>query len=203
MADGYFIVPRSYLGHPTIKDLIDRKNEIETKLMPYVRPKLRQSERCDLLHELHIVINEIGDRSFYGRFGEATKNGKKIFISYSKKDVGFARMLHDDLKKLGHKPWLDEFNIKAGSSIPLELQRGIAECDYLVVLLSKNSVFSNWVKVEWVTKFWHEVEREEVYVIPAKIQECEIPPLLKHKKYANFMRDFQEGLFEVLQAIDH
>jgi hypothetical protein len=107
----------------------------------------------------------------------------------------------DDLKKLGHDVWLDEHQIKVGESIPLAIQRGIENADFLIIFLSPNSAFSNWVKNEWTPKFLDEVKSGKVKVIPALIEACDIPALLKSKKYADFTKNYDEALVGILQAI--
>jgi hypothetical protein len=54
----------------------------------------------------------------------------------------------------------------------------------------------------WQTKYWVEIERERIHVLPVLLKNCQIPELLKTKKYADFRTDFNGGLNELLQAIE-
>ncbi len=82
----------------------------------------------------------------------------RIFISHSSKDQQFARQLASDLSGLGHQPWLDEWEIKVGECIVSKIQKGLEDCEYVVVVLSENSVTSGWVDREWKEKYWDEVK---------------------------------------------
>ncbi len=62
------------------------------------------------------------------------------------------------------------------------------------MVLSKNAVASKWVENEWQAKYWAEVNERRVVVIPAVIEDCTIPVLLRSKKYVDFRNDYSEGL---------
>ncbi|MGA4632423.1 toll/interleukin-1 receptor domain-containing protein [Pseudomonas solani] len=126
---------------------------------------------------------------------------EKIFISHSSKDKQFARWISVDLANSGHKPWLDEWDIKAGESIPKKIGEGLRECDFIIVVLSESSVTSNWVEVEWQSKYWEEVQSGRVSVIPVLIADCEVPHLLMHKKYADFRYSYSDGYNDILLSI--
>ena len=115
----------------------------------------------------------------------------------------FAVRLAVDLSSSGHSPWLDEFKIMVGQSIPQEISNGLQDCDFVFVLLSQNSVKSHWVEREWQTKYWNEVETGKIKVIPILVEKCEIPELLKTKKYADFTGDdYSRGLADILFALN-
>jgi hypothetical protein len=131
------------------------------------------------------------------------KEGKKVFISYSSKDYEVAVRLAVDLSNAGHTPWLDEFNILVGQSVPQEISTGLQGCDFVFVLLSNNSVKSHWVEREWQTKYWNEIETGKIKVIPILLEKCEIPELLKTKKYANFTdNNYSRALDNILLALN-
>src|SRR5437899_3569678 len=71
-----------------------------------------------------------------------------IFLSHSHADREFARKLASDLRLSGIHVWIDEAEIKIGESLLSKIQSGIMEMNYLAVILSRNSVTSNWVTLE-------------------------------------------------------
>ena len=52
-----------------------------------------------------------------------------------------------------------------------------------MILLSNNSVKSNWVRGEWESTIWDENQNKEIRIIPILIEECEIPRFIKYRKY--------------------
>lgn len=126
---------------------------------------------------------------------------KTVFISYSSKDKEFAEKLASDLKNMGIGVWFDKWEIKIGDSIVEKINQGIKTNDYLAIVLSAASVNSNWVKKELNSGVFKEIERNSVFVLPVLYKKCEIPELLKEKKYANFLNNYEEGLKEILLTI--
>jgi hypothetical protein len=125
----------------------------------------------------------------------------KIFLSHSSKDKDFVRRLATDLAEMGHTPWRDEEQIKAGDSIVRAIDEAVRSADYVVIVLSSNSVQSSWFATEWEAKLWQEINQRRTMVIPALIDDCEIPALLKPKRYADFRKSYGKGLVELMGGI--
>ncbi len=125
----------------------------------------------------------------------------RIFISHSSRDKEFASRLVSDLKEMGHSVWLDEVDIRVGQCIMSEIENGLSSADYVVIVLSPNSVNSGWVEKEWKTKYWDEISQGKTMVLPALIENCTIPALLKTKKYADFRKSYGVGLVQLMGAI--
>ena len=70
----------------------------------------------------------------------------QVFISYSSVDKIIAKKISNNLKNKGISVWLDESEIRVGESIPEKIEEGINSSDVLCLLISKNSISSNWVK---------------------------------------------------------
>ena len=131
-----------------------------------------------------------------------SSSGSKVFISYSSKDKVFATWIGTDLKRAGHTPWFDEWDIRVGESIPQRITEGITESDFVIVILSEDAVASRWVEREWQTKYWDEIQKGKTHVLPILYKECPVPELLKTKKYADFRNNYNEGLEDLLVAIN-
>lgn len=126
-----------------------------------------------------------------------------LFISHSSEDKEFIRKLSNDLEQVGHKVWLDEWEIKVGECIVKRISDGISNADYIVVVLSKHSVKSTWVEKEWQAKYWEEIQTNKLYVLPILIENCRIPSLLKTKKYADFTKNYSIGLLNLANSLGH
>ena len=125
----------------------------------------------------------------------------QIFISHSSADDLLARRIAADLRAFGHTVWLDAWHIRVGDCIPTQISRGLQSSRYVALLLSPRSCTSNWVDREWKTKYWEEVSRNEVIILPVLLETCKIPELLHTKKYADFRSDYGIGLRELLTAL--
>ncbi len=124
-----------------------------------------------------------------------------VFISHSGADKLLARRVANALTRAGVRAWLDEREIPVGEDIPQAIARGISGTDYFALLLTRQSVDSRWVREELSAALMGQVEAGDRRVLPLLFEACEIPPLLKAKRYADFRHDFQTGLSELLAAI--
>lgn len=157
------------------------------------------------LEEGFCKVGVIGFRSSFTATGDRSISEEmamaKVFISHSSKDKGFVRRLVDDLVEMGHTPWLDEREIKVGDSIVAKVGEGVASADYVVIVLSSNSVQSGWFAREWEAKLWQEVNQGRTLVIPILIEDCTIPTILQPKKYADFRKSYSRGFVELMGGI--
>ena len=124
----------------------------------------------------------------------------RVFLCHSNKDKKVIRRLAKDLEAQGIEVWLDEYKIRVGDTIVEKLQEGISHCDFLLVWLTKKAVRSKWVQREWYTKYHEEIENGRVMVLPLLAQDCDLPTFLRPKRFADFRKDYQAGLSELLEV---
>ena len=71
-----------------------------------------------------------------------------VFISHSSLDAWIARVMVEKIEALGARCWLDEKDLAGGEIIVENIIHGIAACHEAIVLISPNSVKSQWVPFE-------------------------------------------------------
>ncbi|MBM7772869.1 hypothetical protein JOD54_003073 [Actinokineospora baliensis] len=203
----YEFVNREHIFPVDTQSLWSRRDEIGRVLADVSYRKgtgkrgISAERRFALSLELGLVNSLLADRMLEARISEGSPSGKRVFISHSSSDKETAVSLSVDLANVGHTPWLDEWEIKVGESIPNKIALGIDGCDYLLLLLSPTAVESGWVEREWSAKYWSEVESGAVRVLPAMVLDCAVPTLLRVKKYADLRGDYSHGLRQILEAI--
>lgn len=124
-----------------------------------------------------------------------------IFISHSSVDKKYARKLFNELNRVGVKVWLDEREIKVGEDIISNIERGLRESDYLAIILTSNSISSRWVKEELNSFRMRQIKEGITKVLPLLFEECELPPLLISKKWADFRYNFDDGFRDLLYTL--
>jgi len=127
-----------------------------------------------------------------------------VMISYSHADHKAARRLAADLTQNGLFVWLDEREILIGDDIHEKVGAAIKESRYLLVLLSQNSVQSNWVRDELNAGLTRQKKDGAVIVLPVILDSLptdNLPPLLQHRKFGVLHRRYAEGLQEILLSI--
>jgi hypothetical protein len=81
------------------------------------------------------------------------------FISYSSTDEEFAKRLHERMRAEHLRVWFAPEDIKGGEKIKEQIDRAIQLHDRLLIVLSENSLNSNWVTTE--IRRARNVERKE------------------------------------------
>ena len=95
-----------------------------------------------------------------------------VFISYSSKDRKFAQRLAQDLSKHEIPVWFDQFSLAPGDSIIGNIEAGIDQMDFLLVVLTPASVDSQWVQEEVHMAMHKGIFGRKVSVIPVLRETC-------------------------------
>ena len=94
----------------------------------------------------------------------------QVFISYSRKDLAFVERLAEDLQAAGLDVWYDLSGLDGGTRWGREIQNAIQQSQIFVVVLSPNSIDSEWVEKEFM--YANSLKRK---IIPLLYQPCETP----------------------------
>ena len=138
---------------------------------------------------------------FGGKIGDNVTEAAQVFICHASEDKPFVRVLARDLKAYGVPVWFDEWALKVGDSLTEKIQEGIQSSGWLLVILSKKSVRSGWVRRELSSGLALELEKKSVYVLPVLKESCQIPLFLKDKLYADFRKPYRVGLELLLRRL--
>lgn len=130
-------------------------------------------------------------------------NSPKIFLSHSSNDSNFVERLAKDLVNKDYRVWFDKWEIKISDNIVQKINLGISESDYLALIISKSSVESPWVINEWSSMVITAITEKNAKIIPVLIEDCNVPPLLRPYKYADFrdMNNYEQSFEQLLNAI--
>ncbi len=122
----------------------------------------------------------------------------KVFVSHSSVDKPFVDRLVADLAAHSVPVWYDKLDLRIGESIPGAIDAGLADATYFAIVLSKASVASAWVREELNAALMTQVARGGTFILPLLLEDCEVPPLLAHRKVADFRHDYAAALAELL-----
>lgn len=128
-------------------------------------------------------------------------NSYELFLSYSSIDRIYAEKLAQDLSSWGITVWWDAWEIKVGDSLTQKIQEGLSSSSWLAVILTPDSVKSAWVQRELSSALIKEIHTKGVVVLPLLFRDCEIPPFLSDKAYADFRSSYEKGLQALLARL--
>jgi hypothetical protein len=94
------------------------------------------------------------------------------FISYSSKDQDFARQLHTDLQKRGVRCWFAPHDLPIGAKTWDAIDEAIKLRDKLLLILSENSIASDWVEDEVHKAYAEERDRKLLVLFPVRIDDA-------------------------------
>ena len=99
------------------------------------------------------------------------------FISYSTKDEEFAKRIHADLQAKGVRCWFAPHDMQGGRKVHEQIDEAIRLHDKLLLILSPNSIESEWVKTETIKARNREIRDNARVLFPVRL--CEFPALEK------------------------
>jgi hypothetical protein len=122
---------------------------------------------------------------------------QKIFISYSRKDTDFVRKLAGDLEKAGYDVWWDITDLRGGDDWVRQIPAAIESSQFILVVLSPNSVASEWVEKEYTQAL--SLRKK---IIPIMLAPCNVPFALNTINYTNFsVGGYEDNFKSLLSAL--
>jgi hypothetical protein len=125
----------------------------------------------------------------------------KVFVSHSSADKAFVRILVSDLKDNGVDVWFDEMTLAVGDSIVSRISDAIRDTNYLIVVLSQNSVKSPWVNQELNAALMRQLSDKGMLVLPIRLDDCEVPTILKDRVYADVRAGYKDVFEKILRVL--
>jgi hypothetical protein len=115
----------------------------------------------------------------------------RVFLCHASQDKPAVWKLHRYLTQHGIKPWLDREDLLPGEDWEVEIPRALFASDVILVCLSKNSVNKEgFVQKEITFALDKAMEKPEgtIFIIPVKLEECEIPKRLTRYQWVDLSR---------------
>lgn len=126
----------------------------------------------------------------------------QVFISYSSIDKKLAKLLSDDLRKIDVGVWIDESEILVGHDITDKVYEGLMASDYIAIILTSNSVKSQWVKEELnFAKTKSITCNGKRTILPLLFESCVIPPSISTIKFSDFRESYNYGFESLAKSL--
>src|SRR5262245_12907127 len=109
-----------------------------------------------------------------------------VFLSHSSKDKEIVRAIADRMRMDGLRVWFDDWEIRAGDSIPAKIDEGLEQCRVLVLCMSANAFGSEWAQLESYTFRFRDPLNKERRFIPLRLDDAPIKGSLAQFHYINW-----------------
>lgn len=134
-------------------------------------------------------------------FNKLAAPAGRVFVCHASEDKPIAQELALFMDARGVEVWLDKWEIKVGDSIVEKINEGLSSASHLVVLLSRASVTKPWVTKELSAALMRQLADRSIRVLPVRLDDCSIPPILADLRYAECRSNASIGFQEVLEAV--
>jgi TIR domain len=127
----------------------------------------------------------------------------KIFISYSRADSDFVTKLESNLSDLGFDVLLDKKHLLGSRSTVREIHSKISQSDYLIPVMSANSLRSEWVRpveIAWA----HQLQKEgrRIRILPVLLRKMRSSfSELAGVNYIDFTVEYELALARLVQSL--
>lgn len=101
-----------------------------------------------------------------------------VFISYNGADREIARGIANALIAAGMVVWIDEGELLIGDSLIEKIAFAIKDTDYLIAIISENSIQSHWCQKEIAMASTYGIMNRSVKVLPVRVGDVDVPPAL-------------------------
>jgi len=130
-----------------------------------------------------------------------TKRPLKVFLCHAHADRDAVRGLYTRLTKDGVDAWLDKEKLLPGQDWEYEIRKAVREADVVVVCLSKqfNQAGFRQKEVRWALDTAMEQPEGEIFIIPARLEECDNLESLRKWHWVDLFED--DGYEKLIQAL--
>ncbi|HVW97445.1 MAG TPA: TIR domain-containing protein [Mucilaginibacter sp.] len=125
----------------------------------------------------------------------------KIFISHSHQDRDFVDWLVRELRQNGIDVWWDADELAIGDYIKNKIKEGILASSAFIIVLSEHSTKSAWVQFELNSALLYNATKNNIKIIPIKIDESNVPSDLNNYLYIDASRNRLVALEHLIRAL--
>ena len=180
------MTPQRYISKPEYFEGL--KDELN-KALGFAGYKVNKMGEVEILGKPTTILDEIE---------------KKIFISYTHKDKELIEVIARKLDGVYVKErvFYDAWSIQPGDSIIGKMTDAITDCRFFFFFVSKNSLVSEMVKLEWEPALIKRA-KEGIRFIPVKLDDCLMPQILVQTLYIDvFGQGMEVGVRQIIDVIE-
>lgn len=126
-----------------------------------------------------------------------------IFLNYTRTNQAQVETIYDFLESRGYTPWMDSKDIHGGQDWDRAIKQAIHNATFFIACLSTSSANRRGVlqqEIKEALDRWDGMLLDDIYLIPLKLEHCDIPSRLQHLQAINwFESDGKDRLVKAIQ----
>jgi hypothetical protein len=120
-----------------------------------------------------------------------------IFMSYSRRELGFVDDLVSKLEERNYSVWLDYRTLIPGTPWAEQIADGLNNSDTVLLVISKSSIESKYVALEW--RHFLETKKRVILLV---FEAVDIPKELEIYEWVDFRGNYKKGLNELFFQLE-
>ena len=132
-----------------------------------------------------------------------SKNFVKLFLSYAQPDEDEVSKYYHKFIDCGYRPWMAKENILPGQIWKNRIEKNLKHSDFIIIFLSEKAVKHRGFyksEIKSAIKYLKEKLEDDIFLIPVKLDDCEIPEELSDIQCVNIYEP--DGWERLLLAIN-
>jgi hypothetical protein len=126
----------------------------------------------------------------------------KVFLCHASQDKSIVHELYEKFIAEGWiEPWLDAKKLLPGQDWQAEIKNAVETADNVIIFLSKTSINKDGF-IQKELRFAKEIALEKtegsIFLVPLRLDDCEVPQSLQFYQWANFFGEEQELTYSKL-----
>ncbi|MEQ1493521.1 MAG: toll/interleukin-1 receptor domain-containing protein, partial [Terricaulis sp.] len=181
----------------TMQDLLRRNDEISGAT--FMQSHEPNEEHVSLLYEKLLILDTLHQRHLSHL--TPSLNKKNLFFAFCSADRTIAKSICLDLCELGHEAWFYEADSTGGAPFIAQMNAGIEDANAMVVVISRSSLSSKAVRLEWTTGVTKSLADPTFVVVPVIVEDCELPAILSAFSFADVRDDYWAGVGQTARLL--
>jgi hypothetical protein len=104
---------------------------------------------------------------------------RDFFISYNQADADIAQWIAWTLEDNDYTVVIEAWDFRAGGNFVVEMDKGLVQCERMIVVMSPHYLSANYTVSEWAEKFSNDPQGIRRAVVPVVVEPCEPSGLLQ------------------------
>ncbi|MCI5208157.1 MAG: toll/interleukin-1 receptor domain-containing protein [Candidatus Electrothrix sp. ATG2] len=151
-------------------------------------------------NELHQYINS-NERTPYNK---KKKNKISVFLSYARSDYKKVSQYYRKLNDDGFNPWIDKKRLHPGQDWKYVIEKELQKATFVILFISKELLTKRGYiqdEIKQALLYKNSKLPDDVYFIPARLEECDIPSELSECQYVDLFTE--DGYDTLVNALIH
>lgn len=136
--------------------------------------------------------------------GMDTGNPKSLhfFISRASEDTKWAQWIASTLEAAGYATTIQDWDFRPGQNFILKMKEALEAADHVIAVLSNHYLAKMFTQAEMYSSIADDAIGERRFLIPVRIEECELPRLMKGLIYVDLVgKDQNQARKDLLSAV--